>query len=245
MSDTALDFSPSGDEPEIVAAEYVLGTLDLAEAEAARLRIEADRGFAALVTAWERRLAPLAALVAAITPPAGLWARIEDSTGRAATSAAPAPGPRPANDNGGGFWRVTALAFMAIAAGLAAFIVLRPPPRPIVAEAVVSRPYVAVLSPASGGAAVLLAVADSNGAIRITPSAAIVVPADRDLELWSLPAGAAKPASLGVLPVSGKSVRANGAEGMQLLVSLEPKGGSPTGQPTGAVVYAGKLAIAD
>jgi len=31
------------------------------------------------------------------------------------------------------------------------------------------------------------------------------------------------------------------ASGTALLVSLEPPGGSPTGAPTGPVVYAGKL----
>ena len=30
--------------------------------------------------------------------------------------------------------------------------------------------------------------------------------------------------------------------GTQLLVSLEPRGGSPTGQPTGPVLYGGRLA---
>jgi anti-sigma-K factor RskA len=29
--------------------------------------------------------------------------------------------------------------------------------------------------------------------------------------------------------------------GLQLLVSLEPRGGSPTGQPTGPVLYGGTL----
>jgi anti-sigma-K factor RskA len=30
-----------------------------------------------------------------------------------------------------------------------------------------------------------------------------------------------------------------------LLVSLEPKGGSPTGQPTGPVLYGGQLTAVD
>ncbi len=32
-----------------------------------------------------------------------------------------------------------------------------------------------------------------------------------------------------------------GAEGGSLAVSVEPKGGSPTGSPTGPVIYSGKL----
>jgi anti-sigma-K factor RskA len=67
------------------------------------------------------------------------------------------------------------------------------------------------------------------------------VPKGRDLQLWSLPDGATVPASLGVLPADGKQVQASPAAGGQLLVSLEPAGGSPTGAPTGPVVYSGRL----
>lgn len=239
MSD---DLEIAGGGPDILAAEYVIGTLDAAEADAARQRIDADPAFAGLVGFWEERLYPLTLLVAPLAPPASLWTRIEDSTAGAAVPAfRGAAGARPANDNAAG-WRIAALASMAIAAGLAAFIVLRPPPRPIVAEAVVSRTVLAVLSPAAGGAAVLVAVADPSGALQIRPTGAIAVPGDRDLQLWSLPTGAAKPASLGVLPAGGTQVPGTLAIGTQLLVSLEPKGGSPTGQPTGPVLYAGKLA---
>jgi anti-sigma-K factor RskA len=61
------------------------------------------------------------------------------------------------------------------------------------------------------------------------------------LELWALAAGAKAPAPLGVIPPAGKTVPPGVAEGTTLLVSLEPKGGSPTGKPTGPVLYAGTL----
>ena len=241
MSDDTGDLT-GPDEAEAFAGEYVLGVLEGSELAAARSRIESEPAFARLVVLWEQRLYPLVALIASVAPPPGLWARIEDSTagGEQATRGVP-PGPPPANDNSAGFWRVTALASMAIAAGLVAFITLRPPPRPIVTEAVISRPVVAVLQPSAGGAAVLVAVADPTGALQVRPSGAITVPDGKDLQLWSLPAGATKPASLGVLPATGKQVPAGLAVGTQILVSLEPKGGSPTGQPTGPVLYAGKL----
>ena len=70
------------------------------------------------------------------------------------------------------------------------------------------------------------------------------VPDGRDLELWLLPPGAQRPTSLGVLPSGGKLVVPGAPlpDGSQLLVSLEPRGGSPTGQPTGQVLYGGTLA---
>ena len=78
-------------------------------------------------------------------------------------------------------------------------------------------------------------------AIGLRPSAAIGVAQDRDLQLWSLPEGATRPASLGVLPAGGKQLPPGVQPGTKLLVSLEPKGGSPTGQPTGPVLYGGEL----
>ena len=100
---------------------------------------------------------------------------------------------------------------------------------------------VAVLSPLSGGAPVLMATAERGGALIVQPTAAISVPSDKDLELWALPQGAIRPQSLGVFPPSGRQLTASLAPNTQLLVSLEPKGGSPTGQPTGPVHYGGWL----
>jgi anti-sigma-K factor RskA len=93
----------------------------------------------------------------------------------------------------------------------------------------------------AGGVPVLLATAEPNGVLRIRPDGAIVVPIDHDLELWALGAGETRPRSLGVLPASGTRMVAALPPGTQLLVSLEPRGGSPTGQPTGPVLYGGRL----
>jgi anti-sigma-K factor RskA len=213
---------------DVLAAEYVLGTLDLAEAEAARARAGTDPGFAAEIRFWEARLAPLMALSADMAPPATLWDRIDASTG--GTGAGDLP--RPANANGVLWWRAGAFAGMAVAAGLALFIAVRPP----------VQPTLAVLTPYASPTPVLVAVAGPSGVLLVRPTGAIKIAADRDLELWALAAGASKPGSLGVIPAGGKLVPPGVKPGTTLLVSLEPKGGSPTGQPTGPVLYAGKLA---
>jgi anti-sigma-K factor RskA len=87
----------------------------------------------------------------------------------------------------------------------------------------------------------MLVTAEPNGVLRIRPDGTIVVPADHDLELWALGAGETRPHSLGVLPASGTRLVAALPSGTQLLVSLEPRGGSPTRQPTGPVLYGGRL----
>lgn len=99
---------------------------------------------------------------------------------------------------------------------------------------------VAVLAPPGDGPVFVAEAA--GGEVRLRPSsgAAVQVAPGRDLELWVLPVGAARPESLGVLPASGRVVATRLPPGAQLLVSLEPRGGSPTGQPTGPVVSAGR-----
>ena len=117
--------SGSDIDPPDPAAEYVLGTLDAAEADAAQARIAADPGFAAAVRAWEGRLTPLTLLVTPVPPPEALWDRVQASCALDV--------PAPANENRPGWWRGTAIASLAVAAGLAAFIVLHPAPAPVFA----------------------------------------------------------------------------------------------------------------
>ncbi len=92
----------------------------------------------------------------------------------------------------------------------------------------------------SGG---FIAQARADGSVVLTAFAPVTVPGGRDLELWILRPGQKAPASLGVLPAGGKRVTlpAVPPEGTQLLISLEPPGGSTTGQPTGPVLYGGAL----
>jgi anti-sigma-K factor RskA len=75
-------------------------------------------------------------------------------------------------------------------------------------------------------------------------------PAGHDYELWALPKDG-NPVSLGVLPAEGTSTRvltamqkAALASSSQLAVSIEPTGGSPTGQPTGEVLFMAPLRAA-
>jgi anti-sigma-K factor RskA len=67
-------------------------------------------------------------------------------------------------------------------------------------------------------------------------------------ELWMLPNGGAAPVSLGLLPMMGEIALPLDAARTAILantgtlaVSVEPAGGSPTGAPTGPVVYTAPL----
>jgi anti-sigma-K factor RskA len=65
------------DTPEMLAAEYVLGTLASNEREQAEHLIATDPAFAELVRGWEQRLGQLHAMVASVEPPPETWAHIQ------------------------------------------------------------------------------------------------------------------------------------------------------------------------
>jgi anti-sigma-K factor RskA len=68
------------DDHIALAAEYVLGTLDVGERAEAEALMLIDTAFADLVRKWELRLGELHAMVDPIEPPAALWQRIREAT---------------------------------------------------------------------------------------------------------------------------------------------------------------------
>jgi anti-sigma-K factor RskA len=221
------------EERDLLAAEYVLGTLDAEQARDVAARAKADPALAAAIAWWEERLAPLALSVPPVAPPASLWQRLSASITPHQESAAVRAWRSVA------VWRGATAAGFALAAALAAFLLVRPPPRPAQS--------VAALVPAGSAAAAYLAELQPDGTLRLVALRPVAVAAGKDLELWALPSGATRPVALGVLPASGRKVAPPHvpAHGTQLLVSLEPQGGSPTGLPTGPVLYAGTLQKAE
>src|SRR5262249_40219427 len=69
--------SDDTDTPDMLAAEYVLGTLASNEREQAERLIASDPAFAALVRSWEQRIGQLQAVVPPVEPPPETWSRIQ------------------------------------------------------------------------------------------------------------------------------------------------------------------------
>ncbi len=215
-------------ERDAMAGEYVLGTLDAHDAREVERAMADDPAFRALVQAWEARLAPLLALAAPEAPPPGLWGRIE-----AALDGDRAPAPTPVAKPSG-FWRFWAFGASAVAAGFAAVLLLRPVPQP---------PLMTVLLTQRDQPAWL--VEAEGGALRLAALNPQPVPPDRVMQLWALPQGATAPTSLGLIPAAGRltvtpsTIRPE--PGMLIEITLEPPGGSPTGRPTGPILFIGRL----
>jgi anti-sigma-K factor RskA len=70
-------------DKEVLAAEYVLGTLGLAERVQVQQMIASDPVFAALVRDWERRLGELNVLVTPVEPPPAIleWIKARHASG--------------------------------------------------------------------------------------------------------------------------------------------------------------------
>jgi anti-sigma-K factor RskA len=226
------------DERERLAFEYVLGTLSHEERATAVAFVGSDPGFKHLVHLWEGRLEPLADLPL-VAPPDRVWTAIEAGieARRSGTEAVPAPIVL-ALRRSRSLWRGAALASGALAAGLLLFVAAGDlTPR--------GGEYVAVVNRGGELPALIVRLDTRNGLVRVR-SLAAEVPAERSLELWYVGEGRA-PRSLGVIETADQALSAPGEvtrstlEGGTLAVSLEPRGGSRTGSPTGPVVYSGRL----
>jgi anti-sigma-K factor RskA len=236
----------SGSLPEDQAGLFVLGALSAEEMRAVRTEAGRNAALAAEIAAWERRLAPLARLLPQQAPPATLWPQLEArlsriGVGTAASSESYQPAPMRRRSRNSQprraliYWRMAAAGAMALAASLAFVLVTRAPPRP--GQFAMVLPH----RPGEGG---WLVQVSGRGEIHVQANGALSRPLDKDYELWALAEGSSQPLPLGLIPVTASTViKANRlpTKKYQLLVSLEPKGGSPTGLPTGPVMYAGDV----
>lgn len=228
--------TPAEEEREALAGEYVLGTLDARAAAQVERAMATDPALRAAVAAWEARLAPLTVLAPQEAPPANLWDRIEAALPGAPAPAAPRPPvavPR--------WWRALAIASTAAAFGLLALVLVPPRDRE-------EAPRMMTVLLSSRDQPAWLVEAERDGAIRLAALNAQPVPPDRVLQLWALPQGATAPTSLGLIPPAGRVTVTPAAirpePGMLIEISLEPPGGSPTGRPTGPVLFIGRLTAA-
>jgi anti-sigma-K factor RskA len=206
-------------DDDALAGEYVLGVLPLDERLAAERRLAADPAFAAAVAVWEGRLAPLNDAYPE-QPAPDLLPAIE---------ARLFPAPRRARRR---WFAPFAGALTAAALALAVLALLPVPPAP--------QPAL-IASLASAGQALTFAarIDPDAGTLTLTRTGGTGPGAGLDYQLWVIGTEGV-PAPLGLIRQVEDTRPAPGlAPGQVLAVSLEPLGGSPTGQPTGPVLVTG------
>ena len=82
------------EDTELLAAEFVLGTLDADERANAHSLLRVDHGFIAMVRIWERRLSELHLMVEPVEPDAKIFERIKGKLAETPQGDAMRP-PRP------------------------------------------------------------------------------------------------------------------------------------------------------
>lgn len=225
-----------------LAAAYVSGLLRGPARRRFQALLPAHPGLQAAVRRWQDRLVPLTLSVRPVAPPASVWKGIQARIGVAAEPAPPAWWRRLA------FWQgLSALATVA-AIGLSVLLATPSPTQPPMVVVLNATPDAGAAAAAAGGVVPASFVASISGdgrAVVTKPLSQVNLQAGRALELWAVPAAGA-PRSLGLVSAQEASVvRKNKvpAGTAALAVSLEPSGGSPTGAPTGPVLFVGKLGV--
>jgi anti-sigma-K factor RskA len=222
------------EELEGLAAEYVLGSLDADERRAVEARLAADPAFRAAVAAWEKRLQPLADALPPAAPPAHVRDRVMAAIGT--VPAAPS-----VSDNVVALhrsvrrWRI-ATAAAGLAAAVLAGVVLLDVTAPRQTE------FVAVLTAEGANPAFVATVDVAKGSMTLRQVAGATAPADKSYELWAIVPNT-PPRSLGLVEQASlsRALSETPSRDLTFAITLEQRGGSPTGAPQGPVVFKGSL----
>ncbi len=220
---------------DALAAEYALGTLQ----GRARRRfvhvLKDDPALRAQVSAWQTRLLPLGDAIEPVAPPKKVWRAIESRI----------QGRRGGPWHSLPFWRWFSATSTAALVAVAAYVGVWLPRLEANQEYMVvvmsdpqSRPMMTVSWPMQER---------KQAKLRIRVIGHQEMSPDTAWELWMLRGGDRKPQSLGLITthetqevqVPAELMPAvNAAWGMAM--SVEPHGGSPSGLPTGPVLYSGQ-----
>lgn len=227
----------SNDDLQQLAGEYVLGTLSLSRRREVERRLLQEPSLRMAVDAWEQRLLPLTALAEPQQPPAGLWPRIERSLPMP-------PRVRPAGGwhawwNNLNFWRWATMAGVACSTLLAVALATRqllPEQAPR---------FMVVLVAPQDKAPGWIVQAGNRNQLSLIPLAGGSVPDQKALQFWTKGQGWNGPVSLGIVkPGQTQQIgldRLPPLQADQLFeITLEPSKGSPTGKPSGPILYIGR-----
>ena len=222
-----------------LAAEYVVGTLrGKARTRYQKLMMQ-YQAVSDATAQWEQYLTGFAETLPPVAPPDEVWERIQVKLGhKAANDASVASDTKPSSKPGEVIdfekekqkrWKNLSFISTAAAMVLAVLLfVMQPVPTPEVS-------HIAVVNNADNTPLWVIEVSDTTMSVKVTD--AFVALADKDYELWMVPANGEAPISLGLMPEANGDTRATpdillNQSIMALAVSLEAPGGSATGAPT-------------
>lgn len=231
--------------PRDLAAEHALGVLSGEELLKARELERTDDKFRDDVARWVGRLAPMLDEVDEVPPPRSVWSAIDKRIT-----------PLASNDNvielsrQVARWRGIAAAMTALAACLSIVLLWTPTGGRPEASSVrhsAPAPMVAMLGDPAEGTKVVASWDPAAQQLVLAVPGNLQADNNHSHELWVIPKGG-KPSSLGTMPRTrqmhmrlAQTLARLLESGATIAISVEPRGGSPTGAPTGPVVASGAL----
>ncbi len=208
-----------------LAAEYVLGTLRGLARQRFQKLILSNQTIAETVSLWEQYINGMGEKIPPVEPDDKVWQVIQSRIDYKSeqSNVVEMPVKKPSKSP----WKVIAMAAsLLIAVAVTTFTVKQ-------LEPTVSQVAVVVDEDSKP----LWVIEYSDKDLIIRPTDKVELLAQNDYQLWIVPATGEPPVSLGILP-QREQVIAKAPDSLSdlpftiLAVSLEPLGGSPTGQPT-------------
>ena len=219
---------------QALAAEFALGTLTARVHRRFQSLMRYDAGLRAMVERWEEKLDPFAAGLTEREPPARVWTAIAGRIRADRTRT----GSQSVN-----FWRALALTLTLLLAIGMVYVgtALRDERRP---------DMMALLTDEKAEAALLVSwpiQRSEKKYVKVRLVAPKIVPPEGSWELWLIPSDRMdRPVSAGLVALTPQQTLEISAPAAAALgnawgfaVSVEPQGGSPTGSPSGPVIFRG------
>ena len=217
---------------DALCGEYLIGTLRGAARRRFERALREEPPVAARLRYWEGLLVPRYSSMIETPAPAAGWSRLERELG---LSRYRTPWHRR-------LWLWRGWAIAATAAALLAIGLQILPLKPTA-----SFTEIAQLSGPGDTARLSAAMSADRTTLELRASRPVIAGPAQSYELWLIPAEGGAPVSLAVLGSLDAKLAlpaqqaARLTRGAKLAVSLEPAGGSPTGAPTGPVLFAGAI----
>jgi anti-sigma-K factor RskA len=222
---------------DLICAEYVLGTLQGRTRKQFAKILNKDIQLQKQVVGWEERFVPMVAALPDIEPPAYILKNLVRKIGANETAKVSFWSKLE-------FWRTFGLTAAALAVALMVAFILPKDKVEVPSQA----QAVAMLNDGKSQPAWFATISGDRKNISIKTIQTNAISAEQSYELWMIPNNKQAPVSLGLVSMSGETkiildeakqkIISNSAA---LAISLEPKGGSPTGAPTGPVLFVGAL----
>ncbi len=222
----------------LLAAEYVLGMLRGQAAIRFEKLLISEPGLRQALEYWQYRINPLAEMVEPVKPPSRVWKNIQQHIQISQRSSM-----SKLFWNNLNFWRGFALASVMLVVGFGLGVWQAAIERPTID----AMEYIAVLQNHRSEPILVASVVDGGKALKLDMISEAITEPGQVMQVWCIPKEGGEPVSVGF--INSESNRFDMTvnqiqmlhDSQEIVVSIEPLGGSPKNEPSGPIMYRGNL----